>query len=46
MLKKISVLEAAGDLNAVTTKLSSVLMAVVFYFSPALLWAAQMLLGK
>ncbi|XP_005203619.1 Fc receptor-like A isoform X4 [Bos taurus] len=44
MLKKISVLEAAGDLNAVTTKLSSVLMARVFYFSPALLWAAQMLL--
>uniref|UniRef100_A0AAA9S4E5 Fc receptor like A n=2 Tax=Bos TaxID=9903 RepID=A0AAA9S4E5_BOVIN len=45
MLKKISVLEAAGDLNAVTTKLSSVLMARVFYFSPALLWAAQMLLA-
>uniref|UniRef100_A0A8B9WCT0 Fc receptor like A n=1 Tax=Bos mutus grunniens TaxID=30521 RepID=A0A8B9WCT0_BOSMU len=27
------------------TKLSSVLMAGVFYFSPALLWAAQMLLA-
>uniref|UniRef100_A0AC11ALE5 Fc receptor like A n=1 Tax=Ovis aries TaxID=9940 RepID=A0AC11ALE5_SHEEP len=44
VLKKISVLEAAGDPNTVTTKLSSVLMAGVFYFSPALLWAAQMLL--
>uniref|UniRef100_A0A8C6CKB6 Fc receptor like A n=1 Tax=Moschus moschiferus TaxID=68415 RepID=A0A8C6CKB6_MOSMO len=45
VLKKISVLEAAGDLNTVTTKLSSVLMAGVFCFSPALLWAAQMLLA-
>ncbi|XDC49917.1 hypothetical protein R6Z07M_001099 [Ovis aries] len=43
--EKISVLEAAGDPNTVTTKLSSVLMAGVFYFSPALLWAAQMLLA-
>ncbi|XP_030616443.1 Fc receptor-like A [Delphinapterus leucas] len=45
VLKKISVLEAAGDLNTVTMKLGCVLMAGAFYFSPAILWAAQMLLA-
>uniref|UniRef100_A0A8C9BXQ3 Fc receptor like A n=1 Tax=Phocoena sinus TaxID=42100 RepID=A0A8C9BXQ3_PHOSS len=43
--KKISVLEASGDLNTVTMKLGCVLMAGAFYFSPAMLWAAQMLLA-
>ncbi|XP_077742856.1 Fc receptor-like A [Canis aureus] len=45
MLKKISVLEAAGDLNTVTMRLGCVLTAGVLYFSPTVLWAAQMLLG-
>ncbi|XP_006173214.1 LOW QUALITY PROTEIN: Fc receptor-like A [Camelus ferus] len=44
MLKKISVLEA-GDLNTVTMKLGCVLTAGAFCFSPAMLWAAQMLLA-
>ncbi|XP_027465771.1 Fc receptor-like A isoform X1 [Zalophus californianus] len=45
MLKKISALEAAGDLNTVTMKLGSVLTAGVLYFSPMMLWAVQMLLA-
>uniref|UniRef100_A0A9L0K010 Fc receptor like A n=1 Tax=Equus asinus TaxID=9793 RepID=A0A9L0K010_EQUAS len=45
VLKKISVLDAAGDLNTVTTKLSCVLMAGAFYFSLTMLWAAQILLA-
>uniref|UniRef100_A0A8C0CQB7 Fc receptor like A n=1 Tax=Balaenoptera musculus TaxID=9771 RepID=A0A8C0CQB7_BALMU len=45
VLKKISVLEASGGLNTVTMKLGCVLMAGAFYFSPAMLWAAQMLLA-
>uniref|UniRef100_A0A8C0NXY5 Fc receptor like A n=2 Tax=Canis lupus familiaris TaxID=9615 RepID=A0A8C0NXY5_CANLF len=45
MLKKISVLEAAGDLNTVTMRLGCVLTAGVLYFSPTVLWAAQMLLA-
>ncbi|CAK7308235.1 Fc receptor-like A [Vulpes lagopus] len=45
MLKKISVLEAARDLNTVTMRLGCVLTAGVLYFSPTVLWAAQMLLG-
>lgn len=43
---KISVLEAAEDLNRVTMKLGCVLTAGVLYFSPTMLWAVQMLLGK
>ncbi|CAK7308237.1 Fc receptor-like A [Vulpes lagopus] len=45
MLKKISVLEAARDLNTVTMRLGCVLTAGVLYFSPTVLWAAQMLLA-
>ncbi|XP_025747985.2 Fc receptor-like A isoform X3 [Callorhinus ursinus] len=45
MLKKISALEAAADLNTVTMKLGSVLTAGVLYFSPMMLWAVQMLLA-
>uniref|UniRef100_A0A8P0SHW5 Fc receptor like A n=1 Tax=Canis lupus familiaris TaxID=9615 RepID=A0A8P0SHW5_CANLF len=45
MLKKISVLEAAGGLNTVTMRLGCVLTAGVLYFSPTVLWAAQMLLA-
>uniref|UniRef100_A0A8C7BYP5 Fc receptor like A n=1 Tax=Neovison vison TaxID=452646 RepID=A0A8C7BYP5_NEOVI len=43
MLMKISVLEAAEDLNRVTMKLGCVLTAGVL-FSPTMLWAVQMLL--
>uniref|UniRef100_A0A5G2Q8J9 Fc receptor like A n=1 Tax=Sus scrofa TaxID=9823 RepID=A0A5G2Q8J9_PIG len=45
MLKKVSVLEAAGDLNTVTMKLGYVLTTGVFSFPPPMLWAAQMLLA-
>uniref|UniRef100_A0A667IYX8 Fc receptor like A n=1 Tax=Lynx canadensis TaxID=61383 RepID=A0A667IYX8_LYNCA len=45
MLKKISALEAAGDLNTVTMKLGSVCTAGAFHFSPTMLWAGPMLLG-
>ncbi|XP_047640021.1 Fc receptor-like A isoform X1 [Phacochoerus africanus] len=44
MLKKVSVLEAAGDLNTVTMKLGYVFTTGVFSFPPPMLWAAQMLL--
>uniref|UniRef100_A0A8C7C4Y5 Fc receptor like A n=1 Tax=Neovison vison TaxID=452646 RepID=A0A8C7C4Y5_NEOVI len=44
MLMKISVLEAAEDLNRVTMKLGCVLTAGVL-FSPTMLWAVQMLLA-
>uniref|UniRef100_A0A8C8YPG2 Fc receptor like A n=1 Tax=Prolemur simus TaxID=1328070 RepID=A0A8C8YPG2_PROSS len=43
ILKKISV-EVAGDLNTVNMKLGSVLTAWALHLSPAMLWAAQMLL--
>ncbi|XP_022364519.1 Fc receptor-like A isoform X3 [Enhydra lutris kenyoni] len=45
MLMKVSVLEAAEDLNRVTMKLGCVLTAGVLYFSPTVLWAVQMLLA-
>uniref|UniRef100_A0A8C9KK74 Fc receptor like A n=1 Tax=Panthera tigris altaica TaxID=74533 RepID=A0A8C9KK74_PANTA len=45
MLKKISALEAAGDLNTVTMKLGCVCMAGAFHFSPTMLWAGPMLLA-
>uniref|UniRef100_A0A667HWW9 Fc receptor like A n=1 Tax=Lynx canadensis TaxID=61383 RepID=A0A667HWW9_LYNCA len=45
MLKKISALEAAGDLNTVTMKLGSVCTAGAFHFSPTMLWAGPMLLA-
>ncbi|XP_025783625.1 Fc receptor-like A isoform X6 [Puma concolor] len=45
MLKKISALEAAGDLNTVTMKLGCVCTAGAFHFSPTMLWAGPMLLA-
>uniref|UniRef100_A0A2K6EJH6 Fc receptor like A n=1 Tax=Propithecus coquereli TaxID=379532 RepID=A0A2K6EJH6_PROCO len=44
ILKKISV-EVAGDLNTVNMKLGSVFTAWTLQLSPAMLWAAQMLLA-
>ncbi|KAG8515758.1 Fc receptor-like A [Galemys pyrenaicus] len=43
-IETISVLEAAGEQTTVTMKLGWVLTARVFYFSPMMLWAAQILL--
>lgn len=45
MLKTIRVLEAAGELPLATMELGGVLAAWA-PFSPAVLWTAQMLLGK
>uniref|UniRef100_A0A673TWY4 Fc receptor like A n=1 Tax=Suricata suricatta TaxID=37032 RepID=A0A673TWY4_SURSU len=44
VLKKISALEVAGDLNTVAMKLGCVCTAGAFYSSPTMLWAAPMLL--
>uniref|UniRef100_A0A673U5A4 Fc receptor like A n=1 Tax=Suricata suricatta TaxID=37032 RepID=A0A673U5A4_SURSU len=45
VLKKISALEVAGDLNTVAMKLGCVCTAGAFYSSPTMLWAAPMLLA-